>query len=516
MPSNDSKTPKQDDKRVVEFQSEKKGGKEKAKKKVEISFSKVITYIILGAVAIAMIAGVVIPAIGPQTGGGSLKFGVYDGTPIEFAYGNYFYNQYQSYAQQSKGTSQNAAYQVWLSAYQGTVFHIAMEKMAHKAGLKVTDKAINKAIVDSGIYNKDGAFDPATYEQASNDSKKRIHKQISENLPTQMIFNDISTLLTSPEELAYIDYMGEKARTFEYVVFNSSLYPDDLARQYASANASLFTLIDLSSITVSDREMGETLWQEIASGALSFEDAARDNSIDAFGDEGGRSGTWYLWELQENFSDPEEVNLLYSTKQGDLSPLFASSLGYTFYRVEKTPFLADLTDSEVLNDVKTYIAQEGEMVTSYLEERARQFVTAVEGGADFNGEARQNNLELYSVEATPPNTGNSSFFIGFSNTDSGGYLNAIRDDEAAVDKLYKGELNTLIEPFASRGAYVVARATAEGGLAEDMRNYVMFLYPYIIQEGLQNDLVTAVFTNEKFEDNFLQTFISQIMSTAIN
>lgn len=516
MPSNDSNTPKQDDKRVVEFKSEKKGGKEKAKKKGEVTFSKILTYIILGAVAIALIAGVVIPAVGPKSGSSSLKFGVYDGTPIEFAYGNYFYNQYQSYAQQSKGSSQNAAYQVWLNAYQGTVFHVAMEKMADKAGLRVTDKAVNNAIYESGIYHKDGVFDAATYEQASNESKKKIQKQIKENLPTQMIFNDISSLLTSPEELAFIDMMGEKARTFEYVVFNSSLYPDDLTRQYATANASLFTLIDLSSITVSELEEGEALRQEIASGTLSFEDAAKNNSIDAFRDEGGRSGTWYLWEVQETFTDSDEVNLLYSTKQGELSPLFASSLGYTFYRVEQSPFFPDLSDSDVLNDVKTYIGQKGEMVTSYLEERARQFVSAVEGGADFTSEARQSNLDLYSVEATPPNTGNSSFFIGFSNTDSGGYLNAIRDDEDAINKLYKGEINAVIEPFSSRGAYVVARATGEGGLAEEMRNYVMFLYPYIIQEGLQNDLLSSIFTNDKFEDNFLPTFFAQVMGSATN
>ena len=176
MPSNDSNTPKQDDKRVVEFKSEKKGGKEKAKKKGEVTFSKILTYIILGAVAIALIAGVVIPAVGPKSGSSSLKFGVYDGTPIEFAYGNYFYNLYQSYAQQSKGSSQNAAYQVWLNAYQGTVFHVAMEKMADKAGLRVTDKAVNNAIYESGIYHKDGVFDAATYEQASNESKKENSK----------------------------------------------------------------------------------------------------------------------------------------------------------------------------------------------------------------------------------------------------------------------------------------------------------------------------------------------------
>ncbi len=515
MPSNDSKTPSQDDKRVVEFKTAKKG-RDKTKKKSEISASKILTYIILGAVAIALIAGVAIPAFGPKAGGGSLKFGSYDGTPIEFAYGNYFYNQYQNYAQQSRDSSQAAAYQVWLNAYQGTVFHVAIEKMAKQAGLRVTDNAVNQAIIESGLYHKDGVFDPATYEQASNESKKRIQKQISDNLPTQMIFNDLSSLLTSPQELEYIDMLGEKARSFEYVVFDSSLYPDDLTRHYASANASLFTLIDISSITVSDQAAGEALRQEITTGKITFEDAARESSIDAFSDEGGRSGTWYLWEIQETFRESDEVNLLYSTKKGELSPLFASNLGYTFYRVEKEPFMADLNDSDVLKDVKTYIGLGGEMVTPYLAEQAAQFVAAVEGGEDFKREAQKANLEVYTVEPTPPNTGQSSFFIGFSNTDSGGYLSALADDVTAIERLYRGELNSVSQPLESRGAYVVARATAEGGLAEEMRDYVAFLYPYIIQEGIQQDLLQSIFTNDKFEDNFFEAFIANIMGPSLN
>jgi hypothetical protein len=178
--------------------------------------------------------------------------------------------------------------------------------------------------------------------------------------------------------------------------------------------------------------------------------------------------------------------------------------------------MADLNDSEVLKDVKTYIGLGGEMVTPYLAEQAAQFVAAVEGGGDFTREAQKANLEVYTVEPTPPNTGQSSFFIGFSNTDSGGYLSAIGDDVTAIERLYRGELNTLSQPLESRGAYVVARATAEGGLTEEMRDYVMFLYPYIIQEGIQQDLLQSIFTNDKFEDNFFQTFIANIMGPSLN
>ncbi|MFA5468061.1 MAG: SurA N-terminal domain-containing protein [Sphaerochaetaceae bacterium] len=507
MPSNDSKTPTEKDKSVVKFEK----GKEKPKKREEMTFSRVITYVILVLVAIALIAGVAIPAIGPRGGGDSLKFGSWDGTPITFANGNYFHRQYQRYAQQSKGSSQAVAYQVWMNAYQGTVFHIAIDKMAHKAGLKVTDKAINEAIIDSGLYQKDGKFDRESYEQASNESKNLVHQQISESLPAQMIFNDIASLLTSPQELAFITAIGDKARSFEYVVFDASLYPDDLTQQYAMANSVLFTLIDLSSISVESEERANELRLQVANGELSFDEAARNNSTDAYHDEGGRRGNYYFHEIQNEFIDKDAVNLLFATKQGALSEVFATVDGYTFFKVEQNPHLADLSDPEVLKDIKLFIGNDSQAVSTYLQTAASEFSEAVKGGEDFKRKAQSEALKLYEVESTVPNTGNSSFFIGFSNTDSGGYLRAISLDNDTIKALYGAPLNTLVEPFASGGAYVVARPIEEGNLSQDMVDYVKFLYPYILQETLQQDLIQSIFTSDKFEDNFMATFIAHIM-----
>ena len=70
------------------------------------------------------------------------------------------------------------------------------------------------------------------------------------------------------------------------------------------------------------------------SGSVSFEEAAKADSLDTFGSEGGKAGTWYLYELQDNFTNPEEVNVLFSTPAGEVSQVFASPGGSVIYRVE--------------------------------------------------------------------------------------------------------------------------------------------------------------------------------------
>ena len=165
MPSKDSQTPGKDDSNVVKFAAKDEKKTDKPKKKGSVTVTQIVTYVILGLLAIVLVVGV-FPSFGSQGGPSSVAFGSYDGTPIEFAFGNYFYRQYQNQAQQNKATGQSAAYQIWRAAFESTVFHTAMMKKAEKAGIRVVDETVNQAIIDSGIYNKDGKFDVATLKDS--------------------------------------------------------------------------------------------------------------------------------------------------------------------------------------------------------------------------------------------------------------------------------------------------------------------------------------------------------------
>ena len=511
MPSKDSKTPGKDDANVVKFTAKEEKQQPKPKKNGGLTVSKIVTYIILGLLAIVLVVGV-FPSFGSQGASTSIKFGSYDGTPIEFAMGNYFYRQYQNIARENRGSGDSAAYQIWRGAFENTVFHTAMSKRADRAGIRVVDETLNKAIIDSGIYNKDGKFDVATYESSSLESRNQIRVSFQDNLPAQMVMQDVATVLSAPAELEYIVKMGDSARTFSYALFDASLYPDDLTRQYAMANPAVFTLIDVSVITVGDQETAESLRASIGAQTTSFEDAARGNSLDSFADNGGKAGVWYHYELEENFLVPEEVNLLFSTPVGQLSQVFAAPGGYVLYRVDGSPFIADFEDPEVLADVKSYIGmKDPQVVDSFLQEKASQFAATAGTADDFAALAESMQARVVSVNATPANIGGSSYLSSFAYTDAGGYLRLLSEDATAMGSLYGAAVGSITGPFLANNAYVVAKITGEQPMDDQTRDYMRMVYPYMAQSQIQQDLVQSIFTSGKLVDNFFPVFLEQIM-----
>ncbi len=256
MPSKDSKKSQNDDSKLIKLESNEVS---KKKNKTPLTFSKVITYVILAVISVVLIVGVIVPSLGSSRNSNSIEFGSYAGEKIEFKPGNYFYTQYQNQARQNTGNTDSAAYQIWRGAFENTVFHTAMENMADEANIIVAESTLNKAIIESGAYSKDGNFDLALYEKASLESKNTLKKQISNSIPTQIVVSDILSTLSSDKELDYIISIGDESKAFDYVVLDASLYPDEATKQYALSNPSNFSLIDISIITVETEEAANQL-----------------------------------------------------------------------------------------------------------------------------------------------------------------------------------------------------------------------------------------------------------------
>lgn len=516
MPSNDSKTPQKDEATVVEFTPsvEKQKERQKPKKKKNpVTITQIATYIIIGLLALVLIAGVALSAFGPKGGGGKLVFGSYDGKPIEFAQGNYFFRQYQQLAQQTRGSGDNANFQVWQGAYQQTVLHTALTQKANKVGYRVVDESVNQAILESGIYNKDGEFNPTLYQEATVENKNRVKRQIAEMLPLQTVMDDLSTLLTSESEIEYVLSMGDSSRSFEYTVLDSSLYPDELAKEYALSNPARFTLIDLSVITASSAEEAASLKEMITSGQKSFEEVAKEYSYDSYAQEGGKAGVSYLYELESKFGDPAEVNLLFSTHVGELSPPFAVLGGTAFYRVEKAPFLPNFDDTEVIDDVKSYIsANEPEVTSTYLSQKGEEFKSDAQKEENFLDYVSSLGLQGMSVASTPLNVASSNYLMSFDYTDMWGYLKRLSSDKDVVKQLYSAPVGSIVGPFALKdGSVVVVKITKEEPMEEQLSETLHTIYPHIAQSQNQQDMIQSVFASDKFKDNFFATFFEHIM-----
>lgn len=513
MPSKDSKQSQTDGTNVVKLPSKTPKKKDGKKVRQPITFSLILTYVILGLLSIVLIVGVVVPSLGSSQSSSSVQFGTYNGEPIEFSQGNYFYRQYQNQAQQNSGSGEAAAYQIWRGAFEQTVFHTAIEQMADDAGIIVAESTLNDAIIDSGVYNKDGKFDIATYEEASVESKNLVKKEISDSIPTQIIVSDLQSVLDSDGELDYILSIGDASKAFDFVILDASIYPDDATRAFALSNPAPFTLIDISIISLDDEQTAQSIREQIVNGEITFEQAAEENSLDGFAEEGGKAGVFYYHEIETNFTDTEQVNELFSTEVAQVSDVYASPNGYALYRVEQAPFFPDYNDSDVLDDVRAYIqANNPDVTQSYVAEKGEQLLSMVnDSSMSFSEAADELGLTVNSVDLTPPNVGETSYLMGFSYTDQTGYLQAVSTDVDIMKELYalkEGEVSSLI---ASGDSSIVVQVTSEGEMDEQTRDYISMIYPYVNQQSIQQDLINTIFTADDYEDNFLTVYLDKIM-----
>ena len=427
----------------------------KPKRKITVGW--VLGMLILILIAISFVLAPAIEAfVGKSTSNG-IVFGKYGKQEIKYAYGNYFYDQVQNYADQykSSGADQTQAlYQIWKSAYDSTVIFTAINELASKAGIIAANDVVNRAIINSGAYNKDGKFDVATYQNASAESKANVEKSVRRSLPYQIVVDDIGTVLSSSAEAEYIATMAGSGRTFRYLAVDQNQYPNELASQYALQNKQLFYTMDLSIISTETAEQATTVYDSITSGQTTFEAAAVANSLDSFAAEGGKVGQIYYYGITSNFKNAEDALALLSAKDGDVLGPFEANGSFSLYKVNSAAVESDYTSEGTLASVKAYLAvNDSALIDTYLSDLAKSWVeTAKAEGLDEV--ALQNGLEVVEVGATPYNVGKSSYMSDFTYTDPSGLLGSAATGDVAK-QLYTTEPNTLLDTIQVGSSYLL-------------------------------------------------------------
>lgn len=521
MSSNDKTDEKKEgeESKALDFKKGKKSGTTDKEQKVvavkpksKITPGWVFGMIVLLLIAVSFVLAPAIQAfVGPKNADG-IVFGKYGKEDIKYAYGNYFYDQVQNFGGQYKNTGDNATqtlYQIWKSAYDSTVLFTAVNQLASKAGLIAADEVVNRAIISSGAYNKDGKFDVELYQKATAESKASVEKSIRRSVPYQIVIDDIGSALSSSSEADYVAKMASQGRTFNYVDINASLYPNEKASAYALQNKQLFYSMDLSIISVETEDEAKKLSTAIANGEKTFEEIALSSSKDNFASKEGKVGTVYYFGLTSNFKNPEDATKLLTAKGGDIVGPLEGPGAWSIYRVDTTPLEADYASPALLSTVKAYLASsEDPEVGDYLLALANEF--ALDAKDDFAAAAERSELDLVNVAGTPYNIAQSTYMNNFSYTDPNGMLASAVTTKEMGQKLYTAELGTILEPIKSNTSYLVVQPV-EDVADEGMGSYIQMFYNYLSGSQNQQDFSQALFTSDQFQDNFLGTFFSTIL-----
>lgn len=524
MSSNDKTDEKkgEGESKELNFKKSKKSGTaEKEQKVLAVKSKRKITpgwvfgMIVLLLIAVSFVLAPAIQAIIGPTNADGIVFGKYGKEDIKYAYGNYFYDQVQNYGSQysnSGGDPTQTLYQVWKSAYDSTVLYTAVNQLASKAGIIASDEVVNRAIIDSGAYNKDDKFDVELYQKATAESKASVEKSVRRSVPYQIVIDDIGSALSSSAEADYVAKMASEGRTFNYVDINASLYPDENASAYALQNKQLFYSMDLSIISVETEDEAKTLSSAIASGEKSFEEVALSSSKDNYAATEGKVGTVYYFGLVSNFKNPEDATKLLTAKSGDIVGPLEGPGAWSIYRLDSTPLEADYASPELLSTVKAYLASsEDPVVDDYLLALANEFAQNAQD--DFAVAAEEAELDVVNVGATPYNLAQSTYLNNLSYSDPQGKLASAVTTTEMGQKLYTAELGTILEPIKSNASYLVVQAD-EQVTDEGMGSYIQMFYNYLSGSQNQQDFSQALYTSDQFQDNFLGTFFSTILGEA--
>lgn len=434
----------------------------------------------------------------------SIVFGKYNGEKIEYKPGNYFGNQVSSIASQYETLDMSNIYSVWYQAYQSTVLQTALNQEAKKAGIQATEYAANQYLLDSGIYSNDeGAFDKEKYDSYTQAQRDSIYNNVYASIPSMTVANDYSTVRSSDKEKDFVATIAATGRTFEYVAFGSEYYPDEEAIAYLNANPQPFAKIGLSMITLSTEDAAKALMDEINAGTKTFADAANE-SIDSFKTQSGKVGDVFFYNLSSTLASEENANAIFATAVDSLAGPYYTSYGYSFFKVDSAPVMADATDSTTLAFVKNYIGNENpDLVTPYAEAAANEFYA--------NPDFIYTDLDVYEVSSTPVNPNSSSFMSSFAYTDAAGLLSSASSDTAYVKSLYTGNTGDVLPP-QKVGSYYIITKIGDESVSSSTKSSVPTFYDYIGSLSMQQDLQTAVFNNTAFEDDFVNTLFSKVLN----
>lgn len=521
MSSNDKTDEKKggEESKALDFKKGKKNNSiEKEQKVIAVKPKKKITLgwvfgmIILLLIAVSFVLAPAIQAfVGPKNADG-IVFGKYGKEDIKYAYGNYFYDQVQNFGGQYKNSGEDATqtlYQIWQSAYNSTVLYTAVNQLATKAGLIAADEVVNRAIINSGAYNKDGKFDVELYQKATTENKASIEKSIRRSVPYQIVIDDIGSALSSSSEADYVSKMASQGRTFNYVDINASLYPDEKASAYALQNKQLFYSMDLSIISVETEDEAKTLFTAISNGEKSFEEVALSSSKDNYAVAEGKVGTVPYFGLVSNFKNPEDATQLLTANSGDVVGPLEGPGAWSIYRLDSAPIEGDYASPALLSMVKAYlVSSDDPVIDDYLLTLATEF--AQDAKEDFASAAEKAELDMVSVGSTPYNMAQSTYMNNLSATDPQGMLARAAGTKEVAQKLYTAELGTVLEPIKSGTSYLVVQPD-EDVTDEGMGSYIQMFYSYLSGSQNQQDFSQALLASDIFQDNFLVTFFSTIL-----
>ena len=509
----------------------KKVQKKPSKRGVKNPFVYGGTIVIL---IITVIAFVFIPSIGGGMGSSSQSptFGSWAGKPITYTSGSYFASQVaqiNDYLRQQGLSEQNFqlyAYQVWSMAFQSAAIRTAVIKTVNDSGFRLTEKGLDEAIATLPEFQEDGKFSIEKYNKSASATRLTLRKNTKEDYTVRRYYEDLYTLAPSSAEIAFVASMAKPQRTISYAALPLADYPAEEVAAWGNKNADLFKTLEVSRVTVTSSEAdAKKILAQVKENKLSFEDAAKSHSQDAYADKGGDAGTVYYYTFAEGFANKDDAAKVAALPKGEISDVYKiADKAWAFFKVNGELVMPDFGKQATLDEVRFYINdKEKGTLESWAIAKANALISSVDG-AKFQSAAKQAGLSVKSAGPFIVNVGNPTFYAynqqipllqtPFQNSDPA--LQAAEQDEAFMTELFTQTKGKVSKPLVVGDNVIVFAVTEDKEASDDDTVMVKFAYPYFHQQTIDTQTRDTFLKSKKFKDEFSTTFfkIFKTSSTA--
>ena len=485
------------------------------KKKQLHPFLYGFSILVLVIIVVTFIGSPVAGKIGSM---GSIVFGSYEGREISYYPGNYFAIQRDSIAQQMRDSiSQSQDYattaqSIWYSAFRQTALHVALLVHAEQAKLHVSEDLVDKALLQEPSYLEEGRFSEAMYLKSSASERAATRKRYKENLLTDQVISDIfSGVQAGSKETGFITDMARTEKSFSFVSFPFSGFPQGEVRKYGEANKAKFRKIKVSRILVKSSEKeAKEIGKKIAEKTSSFEELAKVHSKDEYAEKGGDMGWRYAYDLEADFEAKQTAQEVFALKAGEASSVLKSTYGWMIFRCDAEAIDVGFDDAAVIEDVKSYLNRyERGKIEDYYNERAGK-LSRRSGEIGYDAAVREAGTVAQATDYFPINLQNIFFFAPLKATnDATTPSNAIYSEDFFVRafKLGKDEVSP---PIVLDDQIIVLKRIGERQMPDATLSLMGTYIAYIANQTMQGDLQETLLGSDKLKDNFSETFYKYI------
>jgi peptidyl-prolyl cis-trans isomerase D len=444
---------------------------------------------------------------------GSVVFGTYNGKEIAYYPGSYFAQQRDAIANQMKNSPNQDQAQltqdVWYQAFLSTAQHVAILDMASTAGVHVTEDAVDKALLSYPAYlDENGKFSETRYNAVSTSDRATARKLMRESLIQNVFVSDEATgVKQGSKESQFIASMAKPERSFSFVSFPFSSFPNEEVRKYGEANKSRFVKIKVSRILIKSGEaQADQIRKKIVDKTSTFDELAKTYSKDAYADKGGDMGWRYAYDLEADFEAKDTAQKVLTLKAGELSDVLKGSFGWMIYRCDSDAVDADFSNPTVQDDVRKYISTyEKGKIEDYFTTRATQLQRRADT-VGLDAAARETQLSVATLQPFP---------INLSNIFSFAPLRAVPDSATPSNAAYSEDFfyrafslgkDQVSAPIVLDDQVLLLKLKSEQQLPDSTSALLDSFVAYSANQSLQTDLGAVLMSPDKLKDDFVNGF----------